>query len=51
MAKTEMLKTTKTAAPEFISRIEGSAKGLRVAPCNTVPDSPSAAPTAPTVIE
>ena len=37
--------TTASDAPELTPRMPGSASGLRVTPCITAPDSPSAAPT------
>ena len=40
-----MLMTTASDAPASIPRIPGSANGLRVTPCITAPDRPSATPT------
>ena len=37
--------TTASDAPMLIPRTPGSASGLRVTPCMTAPESPSAAPT------
>ncbi len=43
--KNAMPMTTASDAPMLTPRMPGSASGLRVTPCITAPDSPSAAPT------